>query len=334
MANILILGGGFGAVSAAESLLKNLTSQHQITLISRSSRFVSHPHLVDLAFGNHTIDDISHDLREAMHDRRIRFVQGEVARVDPYDRRVTIAHGEITGSMNYDYLIFALGGRLATERIPGFFEHAHHPLTVDAALKFGEAIHAFEEGRVVIGYSQGARLVAPAYKTVFALSRHFEDRAEPGRTRITVVSPKGKADEFAGPDGRVSHGALEEQNIEVVTDFSINRITTTSLVTSLGTRIDYDLLMLLPPLVGASALRGMGITDSDDFIRVNRKMEVEGVTRLYAAGDCVSFPGPKMSHMAVAQGEVAGANLAAEVESRELQAEYDHKAMLPLDKAG
>jgi NADH dehydrogenase FAD-containing subunit len=132
----------------------------------------------------------------------------------------------------------------------------------------------------------------------------------------------------------VSHGALEEQNIEVVTDFSINRITTTSLVTSLGTRIDYDLLMLLPPLVGASALRGMGITDSDDFIRVNRKMEVEGVTRLYAAGDCVSFPGPKMSHMAVAQGEVAGANLAAEVESRELQAEYDHKAMLPLDKAG
>jgi sulfide:quinone oxidoreductase len=325
MANIFILGGGFGAVSAAESLLKNLTSQHQITLISRSPRFVSHPSLVDLAFGSHTIDDISHDLREAMHDRRIRFVQGEVARVDPYDRRVTIAHGDITGSMNYDYLIFALGGRLATERIPGFFEHAHHPLTVDAALKFREAIHRFDEGRAVIGYSQGARLVAPVYKTAFALSRLFEDRAKPGRTNITIVSPKGKAD---------SLGALEEQNIEVVTDFSINRITKTSLVTSLGGRIDYDLLMLLPPLVGASALRGMGITDSDDFIRVNRKMDVEGVARLYAVGDCVSFPGPKMSHMAVAQGEVAGANLAAEVESREFQAEYDHKTMLALDKAG
>ena len=334
MKNILILGGGFGAVSAAESLLKNLTSEHQITLVSRSPRFVSHPNLVDLAFGNHTIDDISHDLREVMHDRRIRFVQGEIARVDPYERRVKIAHGEITGSMHYDYLIFALGGRLATERIPGFFEHAHHPLTVEAALKFGEAIHSFDEGRVVIGYSQGARLVAPVYKTVFAFCRLFEDRPSAGRTHITVVRPKPEHDELTGPGmGKVFQDALGEQKIELA-DFSVNRVTQKSLLTSVGGRIDYDLLMLLPPLVGASAVRGMGITDPDGFIRVKRNMGVEGVARLYAVGDCVSFPGAKMSHMAVSQGEVAGANLAAEIESRKSQAEYDHKTMLALDQAG
>ena len=33
----LILGGGFGALSAAESLLKNSTSQHEITVVSRST---------------------------------------------------------------------------------------------------------------------------------------------------------------------------------------------------------------------------------------------------------------------------------------------------------
>ena len=38
--------------------------------------------------------------------------------------------------------------------------------------------------------------------------------------------------------------------------------------------------------------------------------------------------------VAVSQGEVAGANLAAEVESRDVQAEYDHKTMLALDQAG
>jgi sulfide:quinone oxidoreductase len=236
--------------------------------------------------------------------------------------------------MHYDYLIFALGGRLATERIPGFFEHAHHPLTVDAALKFGEAIQRFDEGRAVIGYSQGARLVAPVYQTVFALSRLFEDRARAGRTQITVVRPKREDDELTGPGmGKVFQAALGEQKIEVA-DFSINRVTEKSLLTSAGDRIDYDLLMLLPPLVGASAVRGMGITDPDGFIRVNRNMRVDGVERLYAVGDSVSFPGPKMSYMAVSQGEVAGANLAAEVESREFQAEYDHKTMLTLDQAG
>lgn len=334
MANILILGSGFGALSAAESLLKNLTSEHQITLLSRSPRFVFQPDLVHLAFGNHTLDDITFNLRDEMHKRRIKFVQGEVARVDCHERRVTFGHARITGSVHYDYLIFALGGRLATERIPGFFEHAHHPLTVTAALKFGEAVQRFDKGRAVIGYSQGARVVEPVYKTVFAFCRLFEDQLRAGRIHITVVRPTRDDDELTGPEMRkMFQAALDEQKIEVLSDFAINRVTKKSLLTGAGDRIDYDLLMLLPPLVGASAVRGMGITDPDGFIRVNRNMRVNGVARLYAVGDSVSFPGPKMSYMAVSQGEVAGANLAAEVESREYQTEYDHKTMLALDQA-
>ena len=42
-------------------------------------------------------------------------------------------------------------------------------------------------------------------------------------------------------------------------------------------------------------------------------MRVRGHERIYAVGDCVSFSGPKMGHMAVRQAEVAAANLAAEI---------------------
>jgi len=333
MANILVLGGGFSGVAAAQSLAKQLTSEHQITLVSRSSRFVSRRSLVDLAFGTDGIDDISHDLREVMHDCRIRFVQGEVARVNPYERRVTIAHGDITGRMHYDYLIFALGGRLATERIPGFFEHAHHTLTVEAALKFGEAIRGFKEGRAVIGYSPEARLAVPAYETAFAFSRLLEDRGKRGRTTITIVSPKRTGDEPAGSEMELPFlNALNEQNIEFLPDISINRVTPKSVLTSRGDGVDYDLLMLLPPLVGASAVRGMGITDQDGFIRVDSTMRIEGVEGMYAVGDCASFPGPKMGHMAVLQAEVAASNLAAEVEALEPKAKYEHEMMLALDQ--
>ena len=331
MANILILGGGFSGVAAAESLAKQLTSDHQITLVSRSSRFVAHPSLVDFAFGKHGIDDISHDLRETMHDRRIRFVQGEIARVDPYERLVTLAHGEVRGQMPYDYLIFALGGRLATERITGFYEHAHHTLTVEAALKFGEAIRGFKEGRAVIGYSPETRLAVPAYETAFALSRFLEDRGERGRAQITIVSPERMGAKSAASESAL-RDALNEQNIELLRDVSINRATAKSVVTSLGARIDYDLLMLLPPLRGASAVRGMGITDQDGFIRVDKTMRVRGVEGMYAVGDCASFPGPKLGHMAVSQGEVAASNLAAEVEAREPKAQYEHEMMLALDQ--
>ena len=51
MANILILGGGFGGVVAAESLAKQLGDGHQLTLISNNRNFTFYPELVRLAFG-------------------------------------------------------------------------------------------------------------------------------------------------------------------------------------------------------------------------------------------------------------------------------------------
>jgi sulfide:quinone oxidoreductase len=55
---------------------------------------------------------------------------------------------------------------------------------------------------------------------------------------------------------------------------------------------------------------------------------------MYAAGDAVNFLGPKMGHMAVLQGEVAAANLAAVISGREPEARYDHELMLVIDEGG
>src|SRR6187549_3634691 len=107
MANVLILGGGFGAVIAAESLARQLSKEHQITLVSRSSKFIFYPELVRLAFGKCEPEDISFDLREAMLDRRVRFIEGEVARIKPSARKVVLAHGEVNGELPYDHLILA-----------------------------------------------------------------------------------------------------------------------------------------------------------------------------------------------------------------------------------
>ncbi len=169
MAAILILGGGFGGVVAAELLAKELGREHQITLVSRDRQFLFYPALVRLAFGKCEASDISYDLRKAMLDRRVRYLQAEVARVDPYERKVTLAGGDLVGHLGYDYLIFALGRRLATENIPGFFEYAHHLLNLEAALKFGKAIRTFNKGRALIGFCQEARLITPVYETALHL---------------------------------------------------------------------------------------------------------------------------------------------------------------------
>jgi sulfide:quinone oxidoreductase len=151
MARVLILGGGFGGVVAAERLAEQLGDEHQITLVTRSRQFIFYPALVKLAFGKCNIKDVSFDLRHTMLNRRVNFVEAEVAHIDRFERKVSIAYGQVEGKIPYDYLIFALGRRLATERITGFYEHAHHLLNVDKAIQFGKVVAEFNEGRAILG---------------------------------------------------------------------------------------------------------------------------------------------------------------------------------------
>lgn len=335
MANILILGGGFGGVVAAESLARQLAEEHQITLVSRSRKFVFYPELVRLAFGKCKAHDITFDLREAMLDRRVRFIEAEVARIEPEARRVILAYGEIEGGLPYDYLIFALGRRLATERITGFFEHSQHLLTVDGALKFGEALRHFHEGRAVVGQCPDARLPVPVYETAFALARLFEERGERERVRITIVSPDPPGLQFGDGDvARALRTALDEHYIEYLPAFPIEKVTPGAVLTSNGHAINYALLMLLPPFRGPSAVMGLSITDDEGYLKVDRAMRVQGVENMYAVGDCVNFIGPKLGHMAVHQAEVAAANVALQIKGLEPQPFYNHEIMLVIDEGG
>ena len=335
MARVLILGGGFGGVVAAERLAAQLSDEHQITLVSRSRNFVFYPALVRLAFGKCERENVSFDLRHAMLDRRVNFIEAEIAHIDPFERNVTIAHGEVEGKLGYDYLVFALGRRLATERIPGFYEHAHHLLNVDKAIKFGKAIKTFTEGRAVFGQCSGSRLPVPVYESAFALARFLEEKGQRDSVRITVISPSTMESELGDLNAAVAlRKVFEAHEIEFLPDVSIDSLTKDSATTTAGDRINFNLLMLVPPFQGSSAASYVGITNAEGYINVDRTMRVNGQERMYAVGDCVNLDGPKMGHMAVRQAEVAATNLAAEIDGREPISHYEHEMRFVIEGVG
>ena len=335
MAKVLILGGGFAGVVAAQQLARELGDEHQITLVSRSRKFIFYPALVRLAFGKCELSDVSFDVRRSMLNRRVNFVEGEVARICPDEQKVIIAHGEVEGDLTYDYLIFALGRRLATERITGFYEHAHHLLTVEKALEFGKAVTSFAGGRIVVGECPGARMPVPVYETAFALSQllHDSDRHEP--YHITVVSPDSPGKQLDDSNvGNALLSTLNARGIEFLSDFPIDRVTAGAATTSNGHGINFDLLMLVPPFAGAPAASHLGITNAESYINVDSTMRVNGLDRVYAAGDCVNFSGPKLGHMAVRQAEVAAANLIAEINGLQPTSRYIHEVKVVIDASG
>jgi sulfide:quinone oxidoreductase len=336
MANILILGGGFGGLMMAEQLSDLFgNSGHRITLVSPKDKFTFYPALVRLAFGDCSEENISIDLPEKLNDLNVRFVQGEVIKLNQNLKQVQIAGEDFNGEISYDYLVIAMGRRLATEKIGGFFEHAHHLLGSKAALKFGEAVESFKKGHIVVGLSPQAFLPVPVCETAFALAKKFEREIEKEKISVSVIFPETIETAFGGAD---LHEKLEKafafHHIEVITDFAVKEVTEKAIVSAEGQKIKYDLLMLLPPFRGQAMIGKQGFTDELDFVEVDDFLRVVNLENAYAVGDIASFTGPKLAFTAIRQAQVAAENIATELRGGTPTKLYQHDISLIIDEGG
>ena len=188
---------------------------------------------------------------------------------------------------------------------------------------------------MVFGQCPDARLPVPVFESAFALARLLEEKNKRESVRITVVSPSTLESELGDFDAAIAlKKALDAHQIEFLPKLSINSLTPDSAITTSGPKLNFNLLMLVPPFRGSSAASYLGITNDAGYINVDSAMRVTGIERMYAVGDCVNFDGPKMGHMAVRQAEVAAANLAAEVNGNAPLAHYSHEMKLVIDEFG
>jgi sulfide:quinone oxidoreductase len=335
MANILILGGGFGGLVMAERLAESLASTDQITLVSPRRKFTFYPALVRLAFGKCKPDDITFDLAAKMSDLGVRFVQGEAIEINADRSAVRVTGDDFDGDIYYDYLVIAVGRRLATEKVPGFFEYAHHLLGTDAALKFSAAVKNFHAGQIIVGMCPGARLPVPVCETAFALARKYEKEMRDGKVTIYVIFPESLEAAFGGANlHKELEAAFKRHDINVLYDFPIDEISPKEITSPNEHCIKYDLLMLVPPFKGQAMLGNLGVADDSGFIKVDGMMRVRGLEKTYAVGDIAAFSGPKFAYMAVRQAHYAADNLLAEIQGQEPYEEYYHEINAIIDAGG
>jgi len=332
MGNILILGGGFAGLMAAEKLAAALDSTHQIILVAPNRKFTFYPALVQLAFGECEADEIQFDLAAKLSEIGVQFIEGEVIRVNSERRAVQIAGDDFDGEIHYEYLIAAVGRRLATEKVPGFFENAQHLLGVKAAQKFGDLVRNFSVGTIIVGMCPDGRLPVPVCETAFALARKFESQISDGTVKINVIFPESVESAFGGANlHKELETAFKKHQINVLYDIPIREISFNEIISTKKQIIKCDLLMLVPPFRGNATLRGLGASNDEDFLKVDGFMRVHGQEKTYAAGDIVAFSGPKFAHMAVRQAEVAAVNIISEIEGKEPFEQYYHEIAAVID---
>ena len=103
---VIIIGGGFGGLSAAQHLHSNLVD---VTLIDRRNYHLFQPLLYQVATGSLSAGEVASPLRSVLsRQKSTRVWLGTVVDIDPDSKRVFLADGAI---VPYDTLIVAAGSQ-------------------------------------------------------------------------------------------------------------------------------------------------------------------------------------------------------------------------------
>src|ERR1700723_2023970 len=103
---VIIVGGGFGGLSAVQALK---SAPVDVTLIDRRNYHLFQPLLYQIATGSLSPGEIAAPLRSVLsRQENTRVLMGEVQDIDPVSKRVLLADG---ASFEYDSLIVAAGSQ-------------------------------------------------------------------------------------------------------------------------------------------------------------------------------------------------------------------------------
>ena len=137
---VVILGGGFGGVSAAKRFEQLLpwTPWLDVTLVSQRNYLLFTPMLAEVAAGSVEAGNVGVPLRAACP--RTRFRRAEVLGVDPDRRVVHLRRGDAMETLPYDHLVLALGAMPNFRNLPGVAANALTLATLEDARRLRDHV--------------------------------------------------------------------------------------------------------------------------------------------------------------------------------------------------
>jgi len=140
-ANIVILGGGFGGLAAANELRGSLTQDSRIMIVDKKDWFMMDLVKLWMIAGSREFESSKRPL-EAVTKKGIEFINENVTRIDLQNKIVRTSYRRL----HYDYLIIALGVELAPELIPGLRENSLVLYDINDVPKIRDAIRKMKSG--------------------------------------------------------------------------------------------------------------------------------------------------------------------------------------------
>ncbi|XP_035029487.2 apoptosis-inducing factor 2 [Hippoglossus stenolepis] len=306
--HVVVVGGGFGGVAAAQQLKSRALN---FTLIDTRDAF--HHNVASLraavqpGFAQRTFIPFADTFGDS-------FVQGRVERVD-VDRQTVVLRGG--REVPFSHLILCTG---TDGPFPGKFNtEASYQSGVRAYEDFTKQVQAADSVLVVGGGSTGVEMAAEI-KT-----EHPEKKVVLIHSRIGLADP-----ELLPSVRRQAKEVLLQKGVELLLGEKVDNLSQLQLnvtnknmevTTERGETLSTDLIVCCTGQKVNSAAYDSSFSASmadSGALKVNQHLQVQGFTNVYAVGDCTDVKEPKMAYHAQLHAAVAVSNIVNSLRGKEL----------------
>jgi NADH dehydrogenase len=336
MTRVVVLGGGFAGVGAAQKLKH---ADAEVVLVDRHDYHTFQPLLYQFATGLLETTAIGHSLRDLIHGQEnTRVHQAPVTAVDLDAREVRFDGLEPLG---YDHLVFSLGAEVTYFGTEGAAEHAFPMYTLPHAVRLKNHLlerweaadrdpGLVEDGAlnvVVVGGGptgvETAGALAELYRNAFA--KDYPDIPnEQARVILVEAGPelfsmfKPKLREYAAK-------ALTKRTVEVRTGELVASVSPTRVTLKSGEELAAHTLVWGAGLQGNVLVQTLGLDlQRGNRIAVGPDLTLPGRPEVTVVGDAAAITDaktgqvlPQLGSVALQSGEHAGESIARRLAGKE-----------------
>ena len=329
---VVILGGGFAGVGAAQKLKD---ADADVVVVDRHDYHTFQPLLYQLATGLLEQTAVGHSLRDLVARQENTTVRKAAVTAVDLDAREVRAEG--LAPISYDYLVFALGAEVNFFGTEGAAEHAFPMYTLPHAVRLknhllerweaaDKDVGLIEDGAlniVVVGGGptgvETAGAVAELYRGAFA--KDYPNVSE-DQARVTLVEAGPELFAMFKPNLReYATKALDKRTVEVMTGALVASVSPTRVTLKSGEELKAHTLVWGAGLQGNRLVQTLGLElQRGNRIGVGADLTVPDHPEVYVLGDAAAIVDektqqvlPQLGSVALQGGEYAGETIARRV---------------------
>ena len=325
--HVVILGGGFGGLSAANKLRDSLpTSEVKITVIDKKDWFMVGFAKLWIINGTRTFENSIGSLHE-LSKRKINFIQDKIITIDLQNQNVKTESQNIS----YDFLIISMGSILAPEKIPGLTENGFNLYDHNQLSEIRERLENMKSGKIAISIMGMPYKCPPApFEASLLIDSMFRKRGIRDAIQIDFYSPAPKTLPAAGSE--ISEQILDLINSEKIIFHNLCKIKSVEdkkLIFE-NSEADFDLLLAIPPHIAPNVIYDSKLAKEPGFIPIDRDCKTS-FENVFAVGDVTSLAVtekiivPKAGIFAEGEGITVAKNIISKIQSKKEFVLFDGK---------